>query len=74
MGLASSSRGLVRYFHGGEHGGTQADMVLEKSVGVLHLVLQEEKTLGLAWALETSKATSNYTLVPIRPHLLIPLK
>ncbi|KRY69826.1 hypothetical protein T11_7611, partial [Trichinella zimbabwensis] len=30
LGLAYSSRGLVHCHHGGEHGGRQADMVLEK--------------------------------------------
>lgn len=29
-------RGLVHYFHGGKHGSTQADMVLEET-RVLHL-------------------------------------
>jgi hypothetical protein len=29
-GLAESFRGLVHYCHGGKHGGTQADMVLER--------------------------------------------
>jgi hypothetical protein len=29
LGLAYSFRGLVHYHHGGEHGGTQADMRLE---------------------------------------------
>ena len=28
--LAYSFRGLVRYHHGGTHGNTQADLVLEK--------------------------------------------
>lgn len=30
LGLAYSFSGLVRYHHGGKHGGTQADMVLGK--------------------------------------------
>lgn len=30
-------RGLVRYHHGEEHGGTQAGMVLEKELRGLHL-------------------------------------
>jgi hypothetical protein len=47
----------------------QADMVPEKEPGVLHLDLQV--TLGLAWALETSKSIPN-GMLPLRsPHLLI---
>ena len=34
--LASRFRGSV-YYHGGEHGSMQADMVLEKALRVLHL-------------------------------------
>jgi hypothetical protein len=30
-------RGLVHYHHGRKHGGMQADMVLWKELGVLHL-------------------------------------
>ena len=37
LGLAYSFRGLVHYHYGGEHGGTQADTVLEKELRVLHL-------------------------------------
>ena len=33
LGLAYSCRGLVR--PGGKHGGTQADMMLEKGLGLL---------------------------------------
>jgi hypothetical protein len=29
--------GLVHYHHGGKHGATQADMVLERKLGLLHL-------------------------------------
>jgi hypothetical protein len=36
MGLAYSFRGLVCYHRGGEHGGTQADMVLENEPGALY--------------------------------------
>ena len=50
----------------------QADMVPEKEPGVLHLDLQV--TLGLVWALETSKSITN-SLFPLRsPHLLILLR
>ena len=35
-----SFRDLVHYHHGGKHGGTQADMVLEKELRVVHLDLQ----------------------------------
>ena len=40
LGLAYSCRGLVR--PGGKHGGTQAGMVLEKELRVLHLDPQVE--------------------------------
>ena len=32
--MSFSFRGLVHYHHGGEHGGVQADMVLEKELRV----------------------------------------
>jgi hypothetical protein len=38
LGLAYTFRGLVLY-HGRENGGTQANMVLEKELRVLHLDL-----------------------------------
>lgn len=45
-------RGSVHYCHGWKHGGMQADLVLEKKLGVLHLDLQEAKRekekMGLA--------------------------
>ena len=37
LGLAYSFRGSVHYLHGEEHGCMQADMVLQKELGVLHL-------------------------------------
>lgn len=37
MGLAHSLRGLAYYCHGEKHGGTQADLVLEKELRVLPL-------------------------------------
>lgn len=36
-GLAHRLRDLVHYHHGGWHGSFQADVVLEKELGVLHL-------------------------------------
>lgn len=36
-GLVYSFRGLVHYHDGGEHGGTQVGMELEKLLRVLHL-------------------------------------
>jgi hypothetical protein len=42
---------LVYYHHGRKHGGTQADMVLEKKLRILHQIRrkQEEiRTQGLA--------------------------
>ena len=79
--LAYNFKGLVHFHHGGEHGSTQADMVLEKyfesstseSVGS-----RKRKTLGLARAFETLKPTlrnsSSNKLAPppTMPHLLIP--
>ena len=35
--LSHSFKGLVHYHHGGKHGGTQADLMLEKELRVLHL-------------------------------------
>jgi hypothetical protein len=58
LGLAYSFRGLVHYHHCVKHISTQADMVLEKELRVLHLALQaagETATLSMAWASETSK-------------------
>lgn len=49
------------------YGDTQADMVREKELGVLHLDLQV--TLGLAWALETSRPNPSGTFTLTRPHL-----
>ena len=40
MGPAYGFKRLIHYHHGGEHGSTQADMVLEEKLGVLHLDLQ----------------------------------
>jgi len=37
IGAGLLFRGLVHYHHGGKHGVMQADMVLEKVLGVLHL-------------------------------------
>jgi hypothetical protein len=39
LGLAYTFRGLV-HCHGREHSSTQADMVLEKELRILHLDLQ----------------------------------
>jgi hypothetical protein len=36
-GEAYSFRDLAYYCHGGKHGSVQADMVLEKEPGVLHV-------------------------------------
>ena len=50
MGLAYRFRGLI-YYHGGKHGSLQADMVLEKELRILHLILRQQKdtvTLGRA--------------------------
>jgi hypothetical protein len=35
LGLVYNSRGLAHYHHGREHGSTQADMLLEKKLGLL---------------------------------------
>jgi hypothetical protein len=50
-------------------------MVLEKKMRVLHLDLQAAagETLGLPWALETSKFMPSDTVPLTRPHLLKPL-
>jgi hypothetical protein len=40
--MAYSFRGLVRYYHGGKPGSTQADTMLEE-LRVLYPELQEEK-------------------------------
>jgi len=45
--LAYSFRGSVHY-HGGKHGGVQADMVLEKELRVLHLDLKATEGQGLS--------------------------
>lgn len=37
LGLVYGFRGLVYNYHDWEHGGTQADMILEKERSVLHL-------------------------------------
>jgi hypothetical protein len=65
LGLAHNFRGLV--YLGGECGRTKADMVagraessISRSVG--------EKTLGLAWVLETLKLTPSDTLSPQQGH------
>jgi hypothetical protein len=47
LGLASSFRGLVHYYYGGEYGGRYGRQEL-------HSDLQAEReTLGLAWTFET---------------------
>ena len=43
-GLAYSFRGLVYYQHVRKHGSTQADVVLEKELRVLHLDPQAKET------------------------------
>ena len=44
LGIACGFRGLIHYHHGRKHdgklAGTQANMVLKKKLGVLHLDLQ----------------------------------
>jgi hypothetical protein len=35
--LPNKFRDLVHYYHGEEHGNIQADLVLERELGVLHL-------------------------------------
>ena len=52
---------LVCYHHVGEHGGMQADVVLE--LRVLHLAGNRKLTVTLrgAWAKETSQPTSTVT-------------
>ena len=70
--LACNFRSLVHCHHGKVYCDTQADMVLEKELRVLHLDLQV--TLGLAWALETSKSITNSMFPLRRPHVLILLR
>ena len=52
----------------------QADTVLKKELGVLHLDLytagRTGLALGLAWAFETSNPTPSDTLLPTKPQLL----
>ena len=61
LGLAYSFRSLVHYLHGGEHGSTQEDMVLEKQMS-FHSNPQAagRESLGLAWAFETSEPPLTY--------------
>lgn len=40
VGLDYSFRGVVHCHHGGKHGGTQAGVVLEKELRILHLDVQ----------------------------------
>jgi hypothetical protein len=52
--LAYRFRGLVHYCHGIEHGSTQADMVLEKELRLLHLAWhpaqrESDSELGLSF-------------------------
>jgi len=57
--MAYSFRGLVHYGHGRKHGGMQASMGLKK---YREFYIQNHKTrdtLGLKWAFEASKPTSN---------------
>jgi hypothetical protein len=37
FGVGLQFRSLVRYHHGGKHGGMQADMILEKELRILYL-------------------------------------
>jgi hypothetical protein len=43
IGAGSWFRGLVHYHHGGNHGGMQTDIMLEKELRVLHL---DQQTAG----------------------------
>jgi len=61
LGLASSFRRFVYYYHGGKHGSVQADMEREKYLGVQHQDPEaaererERETLGLERAVEIPK-------------------
>lgn len=76
--LAYSLRGSGYYVHGGEHGGTQTDMI-ECSIFDSESS-RKRKPVGLVWDFEISKPTPSDTLLQqghtdfSRPRLLIPLK
>jgi hypothetical protein len=55
LGLAYNFRGLLHYYHGGEHGPPDPQAA-------------ERRRL---WAFESLKPTPSDTVPPIRPHLLI---
>ena len=48
MAIFIKFRGLVLCHHGRKHGSTQADMVLEKELRVLHPGSRKREALGLA--------------------------
>jgi hypothetical protein len=74
IGAGIQFRGLVLCHHGRKHGGTQADMVLEKELRVLHLDQQAAESMchtGCSLSTGYLKAHPHSdTLLPIRPHLL----
>jgi hypothetical protein len=71
LGLAYRFRGSVHYHHGRKHGSIQADMVLEKELRVLHLVLKanRRKTVSRIGRRRISKPyPQSDTHTPTRPH------
>ena len=44
LGLAYRFRGLVHHHHSGKYGSTQAEMVLEAELKVLHLIIRERES------------------------------
>lgn len=61
-------RGLVHYHHGWKHGGTQADMIVERELRVLHL---DVKAAGRAQATSDTPETAPSNPLPsIKPQLL----
>ena len=62
MGLAYSYRCSVHYHHGGKHGSTQTDMVMEKEPRALHLDL---KSAGRLLCLILGR---DWAYIPSKPH------
>jgi hypothetical protein len=81
--LAYRFRGSVHYYHGRKHGSIQADVLLEKELGILHIDLKAtRRRMSLLHCVELEhrilKATPTVThflqqghTVPTRTYLLI---
>jgi hypothetical protein len=75
IGADKQFRDLFCYYHGGKRGGTQAHMVLEKELGVLHLDLQAARsedcdTPARIVLLRPQSPSPTDALPPTKPHLL----